>query len=259
MMVFGGMSGPSWRTPLWSRNGVKDPQAWVAEEAASMFIGHLGVGLALKRADRNINVGILIFATLFLDFVLGALVLLGVEQVAVPANYRQLHYLTFSFPYSHGLLAALLWSALALLVAARLCPEGKRSSAKLPWIVAVAVFSHFLTDMIVHIPEMPLAGAGSYKLGMGLWNHLYLALMLEGLLVVIGLTLYLRSTGKIGRPAKYGMTLFMILLAVLAIGGQAISTVPPAPRALAVVWLAQTIVVAGIAFWLDRERPAVTA
>jgi hypothetical protein len=224
-----------------------------------MFIGHLGVGLALKRVDRNINVGILIFAALFLDFILGALVLLGVEQVVVPANYRDLHYLTFSFPYSHGLLAALLWSVLAMLVGGWLWPEGKPCRTRVPWIVAVAVFSHFVTDLIVHIAEMPLAGARSYKLGLGLWNHLHAALMLEGLLVVAGLTLYLRAAGNIGRPAKYGMTVFMIFLSAFAIGGQMLSTVPPDPRALALVWLVQAVVVAGITFWLDRERPAITA
>ncbi|MBZ5534853.1 MAG: hypothetical protein LAO31_02770 [Acidobacteriia bacterium] len=224
-----------------------------------MFIGHLGVGLALKRADRNINVGILIFAALFFDFILGALVLLGVEHVVVPANYRDLHYLTFSFPYSHGLLAAFLWSTLALLAAERVWPKGKQPGTRIPWIIAVAVFSHFLTDLIVHVAEMPVAGARSYMLGLGLWNHLYAALVLEGLLVVAGLTLYLKSAGNVGRPAKYGMILFMIFLSASAIIGQAISTVPPGPRALAVVWLVQAIVVAGIAFWLDRERPAVAA
>ncbi|MFI5173300.1 MAG: hypothetical protein ACHQKY_00470 [Terriglobia bacterium] len=224
-----------------------------------MFIGHLGVGLALKRADRRINVGVLLFAALFLDFVLGALVLLDVEQVYVPANYRQLRYMTFSFPYSHGLLAAFLWSALAGLATRLIWPQDKGGRARVSWIVAAAVFSHFLTDLIEHVAEMPVAGAGSYKLGLGLWNHLYAALALEAMLVAAGLVLYLKSAAGAGRIAKYGMVFFMILLSALAIAGQAYSTVPPAPRALALTWLLQAIAVAGIALWLDRDRLAVRA
>jgi hypothetical protein len=224
-----------------------------------MFIGHLGVGLALKRADRRINVGVLLFAALFLDFVLGALVLLDVEQVYVPANYLRLRYLTFSFPYSHGLLAAFSWSALAGLAIRLIWPQNKGGRARVSWIVAAAVFSHFLTDLIEHVAEMPLAGAGSYKLGLGLWNHLYAALALEAMLVVAGLVLYLKSAVGAGRNAKYGMVFFMILLSALAIAGQAFSTVLPAPRALALTWLLQAIAVAGIALWLDRDRLTVFA
>lgn len=73
-----------------------------------MFVGHLGVALGLKRAEPRLNLGLLCFATLLLDFLLGLFVLLGIEQVHVPATYAALHYLTFTFPFSHGLLAHLL-------------------------------------------------------------------------------------------------------------------------------------------------------
>ena len=75
-----------------------------------MFVGHLGVGLTLKKIEPKINLGILFFASLFIDFLLGLFVLAGLEQVIVPNAYSQLHYLNFSFPYSHGLLAVVIWS-----------------------------------------------------------------------------------------------------------------------------------------------------
>ena len=77
-----------------------------------MFVGHLGVGLGLKKVEPEVNLGLLFFATLLLDFLLGIFVLMGIEQVHVPADYASLHYLMFTFPYSHGLLASLIWAAL---------------------------------------------------------------------------------------------------------------------------------------------------
>ena len=74
-----------------------------------MFVGHLGVGLALKKIEPKINLGILFFASLFIDILLGLFILADLEQVMVPNAYSQLHYLHFSFPYSHSLFAVVIW------------------------------------------------------------------------------------------------------------------------------------------------------
>ena len=38
-------------------------------------------------------------------------------------------------------------------------------------LVGAAVASHWLLDLIVHVPDLPLAGNDSPKLGLGLWRH----------------------------------------------------------------------------------------
>lgn len=78
-----------------------------------VFIGHLGAGLALKKVAPELNPGLLLFAALFLDVLPGLFVLAGIEQIIVPVNYVQLHYLNFIFPWSHSLLATFIWSLLA--------------------------------------------------------------------------------------------------------------------------------------------------
>lgn len=35
---------------------------------------------------------------------------MGLEHAYVPLNFDRLHYLTFSFPYSHGFVASVIWS-----------------------------------------------------------------------------------------------------------------------------------------------------
>ena len=75
--------------------------------------------------------------------------------------------------YSHSLLGAIVWSAIVaagfLLLAGRDSPRGRAAAAT---TLGAAVFSHFLLDVPVHTPDLPLGpGAGSPKIGLGLWNH----------------------------------------------------------------------------------------
>src|ERR1044071_2174574 len=76
-------------------------------------IGHFAVGLALKKAEPRLNLGPIIFGAYLCDFLLGIFVWLGLEQYRIPPDFAMKRYMTFTFPYSHGLAATILWSALA--------------------------------------------------------------------------------------------------------------------------------------------------
>ena len=78
-----------------------------------MLAGHLGVALAIGRAERRVNVGTFIAAALLLDILLWVFVLLGWESASIPADYARTRQAEFVFPWSHSLVAGLLWSALA--------------------------------------------------------------------------------------------------------------------------------------------------
>jgi hypothetical protein len=75
------------------------------------------------------------------------------------------------------------------------------------WI-AIAVLSHWILDVLVHRPEMPLAGVASPKLGFGLWDDIPVALAIESLIVIAGLALFLTGGGRTscrrGRYARDG-------------------------------------------------------
>lgn len=218
-----------------------------------MFAGHLAAGLALKQADKRVNLGILFFATLFSDFLLGLFILFGIEQVHVPANFQDIHYLMFTFPYSHGLLASLLWSLLAFLGVQQLWRTKGAQKWRGGLVIALAVFSHFLLDWIVHAPELPLLGETSPKLGLGLWNHLGLALTLETGLVIIGLALYFQAVKPTRRITQVGLVVLMLLVTIATVAGQAFSNTPPPPTAAALSWIIQPLVLGGVAYWLDRQ------
>jgi hypothetical protein len=107
-------------------------------------------------------------------------------------------------------------------------------AAAIPWgrrtgvVLGLVVFSHWVLDLIVHRPDLPLlpGGAGNLpRLGFGLWRHPLAAMIVELALVVAGAFLYWRaaratvasSRDALRRRANLAGVLVMICgLAVLA-------------------------------------------
>jgi len=216
-----------------------------------MGIGHAAVALGASRAEPRINVGLLIFAALLADFLLGIFAALGLEQAHVPPDYASRHYLTFTFPYSHGLVSLLIWGAL---LGALLCGLDRRNRRRAFLVIAGLVFSHFILDGLVHIPELPLLGENSLKIGLALWNHLPLELTLETLLAVAGLVIYwrLRGGSKVGR---WGIAVLTLLLTGLT-WTQLLATRAPEPSQLIPSWIIAPVLFAAIPYALDRKRTA---
>lgn len=219
-----------------------------------MFAGHLAAGLALKKVERKVNLGWLFFAALFHDFLLGVLVLLGVEQIHVPTDFAQKHYLNFTFPYSHSFLASLLWSLLAFgityaILSRWTVQERKRAGLA----ISLAVFSHFVFDWIVHVPDLPLWSDASPKIGLGLWNNLPLALIVEVALVGIGFALYLVAVKPKSNLARYGLGTLLLLISLMTVLGQLLAETPPPAEGAALSWILQPFLICGLAFWFDRK------
>jgi membrane-bound metal-dependent hydrolase YbcI (DUF457 family) len=120
-------------------------------------------------------------------FCLGVFGALGLEHAQVPPDFAARHYLTFTFPYSHGLVSLLLWG---IILGALLCWTDARNRSRAFLVIATLVVSHFLLDGLVHVPELPLLGQGSPKVGLALWNHMPLELSLETVMALAGLVVY---------------------------------------------------------------------
>jgi membrane-bound metal-dependent hydrolase YbcI (DUF457 family) len=141
-----------------------------------MFVGHYGVSFAVKSMDQRIPLWALFIAAQLLDVLWAPFVLLGVEKVRIvpgitASNPLDLYYM----PYTHSLLAAALWSIVAL-GAWRLWRR-TRTGARAALLVALAVFSHWVLDFLVHRPDLPLYD-NTAKVGLGLWNRPLLAFVL---------------------------------------------------------------------------------
>src|SRR5216683_126128 len=139
-----------------------------------MFIGHYGVSFAAKRFTPRTSLGVLFLAVQLLDVLFTIFVLAGVEHLRVVPGFTEYNaYDLYYMPYSHSLVGALGWSVAAGLVA--LAFARRRTAI---WIAA-AVFSHFILDVPMHTPDLPILGDDSPKIGLGLWQHRNLALAAE--------------------------------------------------------------------------------
>jgi hypothetical protein len=216
-----------------------------------MFVGHYAVSLALKRFEHRASLGVLFLGVQLLDILFFPLALLGIERFNIVPNFTQsTHFELAYMPYTHSLVAALLWSGLAYALFRWVVVKHRVVAL----LIAVAVFSHWVLDLIVHTPDLPLWNDASPKLGFGLWNYAVATFVLEAALLLAALWIYLSATSGETKVGKYGMTVFVIALIVVNIQ----NIFGPAPSegrvALALFALVAYLAFAGIAFWLDGKR-----
>ena len=216
-----------------------------------MFLGHYAVALAAKKVAPQTSLGTLFVAVQLVDHLWPILLLFGLEQASIEPGITVVTPLNFiSYPYSHSLLAAIVYSAVFAVIY-----FGVSSYRRGAGVIALAVLSHWILDFLTHRPDLPI-GFGDAKLGLGLWNSLEATVITEGLLFLTGIVVYLRATRS--RNWK-GFVGFWSLIVVLAGIYYANLFGPPPPSMLAVAiagnagWLFVLW-----AFWADRNRQFLT-
>ena len=219
-----------------------------------MFIGHYGVALVAKKVDKNISLGLLFFATQFVDILFFVLILMGIERMSIVPGITAANPLDFTYyPYSHSLTASLLWAGLFFVVFKITSSISGSRNNRISLVIATTVLSHFFLDLIVHRPDLPLFGNDSYKLGLGLWNYVISSSLIEILILVAGLWLYLKSTKSITFGGKYGMIIFAVFLVMMQMASLFMPP-PPDIRGFATFGLVYQLMVVGVVSWLDRKR-----
>jgi hypothetical protein len=221
-----------------------------------MGVGHAALALGAAKATPRLNVGWLVFAALLADFLLGIFASMGLESAHGQENFATNHYLTFTFPYSHGLVPLILWGVIFGFLVSRTTRANRTIVFA---VVAAAVVSHYLLDGLVHVAGLPIAGENSPKLGLGLWKHMPLELTLETLMTVAGVWMYLTLAGiRASAVSRYGVTIFMVVLTALT-WTQLFSTEAPDTAQLIPAWIVAPLLFAAVVYALDRKRAAAAA
>ncbi len=209
-----------------------------------MFVGHYSVSFLGKSAEKRIPLWLLFLAVQFLDVLWSIFVLLGVEKVRIipgftASNALDLYYM----PYTHSFLGVLCWSAFAY-VACQFVPglRGRRIGL----IVAAAVFSHWVLDLIVHVPDLSLYDSVG-KLGFGLWNHRGAAFTLELAVLFAGAAVLYPSAAR-----KARLVGFVIFLAAIQVFNIFFFPPPSSDHAMAISAFLSYVVLTFIAWWVDR-------
>ncbi len=180
-----------------------------------MFAGHYGVSFLVKTAEPKLPLWLLFVAVQFVDMLWAPLVLLGIEHYRiVPGITASLPLDLYYMPYTHSLVSVATWSAIVFAGCRWLVPSSNLRRSRPAFFLALAVFSHWVLDFVVHRPDLPLYD-NARKVGLGLWNYPVLALALEAALLLGGILLYLRSTTANTFKGRYGVLFFgLIILAV---------------------------------------------
>jgi len=217
-----------------------------------MFVGHYSVAFAAKSEKNKIPLWVLFIAVQFLDYIWATLVLLGIEKVRVIKGFTAGSMLDLYFhPYSHSLIAAIVWSCIAALAYKIFCSRhGCLYREYAAFIVGAAVFSHWILDLIAHPPDLAIYD-NTCKVGFGLWNYRGPEFALEIVLLGAGIMLYLTRNAM---PAirKGAVIAFGVALVVIQIGDTYAPRNPLTDKATAMgVWLFYTLFVV-VAFLIEK-------
>jgi hypothetical protein len=215
-----------------------------------VFIGHFAISFAATRVAPGLALGTLFVASQLADLLWPNLLLANVESVAISPGITAVTPLDFiSYPYSHSLLMLAVWGTGAALI----CYGVTRNVTHAVTLAAV-VLSHWLLDFVTHRPDMPLA-FGDTRVGLGLWNSIPATIAVEGLMFIVGVLIYMRTTrarDRVGNAALWALVVLLVLIYLANVLG------PPPPSVGAVAWSVQAMWLLVLwAYWIDRHRAPV--
>jgi membrane-bound metal-dependent hydrolase YbcI (DUF457 family) len=200
-----------------------------------MLVGHLAVALGSKTAEPRVPLGAAVAAAFGLDLLWPILLLLGLESVRVHQGDTAFTNLAFdSYPWSHSLLVATVWSGLAMVVTRRVYRSWRVGA-----LLGSLVLSHWVLDFITHRPDLALWPGGPV-VGLGLWNSIAGTFLVEGSLLAGGVWLYVGSSSARDRTGHWALVSLVAITGIVW-ATQPWSPAPPGATAVAcgalILWL----------------------
>ncbi|MDR0792257.1 MAG: hypothetical protein LBE82_03030 [Chitinophagaceae bacterium] len=210
-----------------------------------MFIGHYALGLASKGGNKAPSLAVMFIAVQLLDLLWPLFVLLGIETVQIEPGNTKLTPLAFTFyPYSHSLLMSVVWGLLFGWIYFFITKNRQGSV----WVFGLVV-SHWILDLITHIPDLPLSPFGNLKLGLGLWNYPVVESIIEIGFFVVGTMLYFKFAKPQRKIAFWILIVFFLLIHLMNILG------PPPPTVNAVAWSGNLMWLFVLwAWWIEKKE-----
>ena len=217
-----------------------------------MFIGHYAPAAALKPLTPKVPLWHLFVAVQFLDYLWAIFIIAGIEKARIVPGFLEASDLDLYFmPYTHSLAAAILWSLFA--AAAYQAVINARAGLPGAILIGIAIFSHWLGDLLVHAEDLALWPGSAVKLGFGLWSSLTVSKGVELGFFVGGFILYLGGTSARGMTGRIAPV--VVIAVLIGVEVYAATGTPPANiRMFAALALASYSLIAGLGAWLDATR-----
>ena len=218
-----------------------------------MFVGHYGIAFAARGVEKCLPLWAYFLAVQWVDVLWTILVFFGVEQVHIQPGVNPSGPLVFDFyPYTHSLMAAFGWAAVAYALY-RFVFTRRQGSQLVAGILALCVASHWFLDLVVHLPDLPVTDE-NLKVGLGLWYHPMLELAVELFLLFSGLAYYFVKSPEVTKTHRVTLVIFCLLMTAF----QLVGSFGPPPGSVKMVAVSGFILYVGFAFiawWIER-RPA---
>ncbi len=164
-----------------------------------MIAGHFGFAAIVKSRERSAPLWALMLATVWLDVVFTPLFVAHLETLQPISTHAGYGSMIIHADYTHSIVGML---ALSSALGAMFLP---RFGRRVAIVIALVSASHWVLDLIVHRPDMPVL-PGNFGnlpyLGLGLWNHPRAAACVELVLVAAGAAMYWRAAMEV--PARAG-------------------------------------------------------
>jgi hypothetical protein len=164
-----------------------------------MIAGHFGFAAGVKSRATEVPLWALMLAAVWLDIVFVPLFLAGIEGIeTAPGLHSGYGAAIIHADYTHSLVGAVLLSLLLGWLASFFW--GARSGV----VIGLASFSHWVLDLVVHRPDLPILPGNLLdlpKLGFGLWRFPVASAALELVILIAGAYLYWRAASQAVREA----------------------------------------------------------
>lgn len=214
-----------------------------------MFIGHYSAAFLARRVAPQVPLPVLFVACQLMDIFWALFVVLGVEKLRMVPGFTATNPLDLYFmPYTHSLPGALAWAVVGACV---FHAWFKPRSTRAVWVVGAVVASHWLLDLVVHRPDLPLL-VEDVKVGVGLWNYRMPALLLE-------LGLLWAAVGGSLKQAGANRRRYLVLAAAMTVIQVLTIIVPMPPKGYLLAL--QLLFFFGVLTWgawvVDRRRAVV--
>jgi hypothetical protein len=214
-----------------------------------VFIGHFAVGFVAKRMAPRASLGTYMAAAIFLDILWPVFLLLGFETVRIVPGLLPFSPFDFvSYPWSHSLLAAVVWSVVFAGVY-----NVARKDATTAKVLAAVVLSHWVLDWVTHRPDLQLAPGIAYRTGLGLWRSISGTVAIEGAFFLAAAWWYESATDALDGVGRWALLAFVTVLLALYAAGLGPPPQPGQERMVAIISIAGIVFIPW-ASWIDRHR-----
>jgi hypothetical protein len=203
-----------------------------------VLAGHYTTAFLAKAASPATPLWTLLLAAQLVDMLWVLAILTGIEGARLDHSLASNPLDLYHMPFTHSLAGTLVWAAAAF--------AGTRSVLRLETgpalLVAAVVTSHWFLDLVVHRPDLTIAG-GDARLGFALWNQPLAAYALEVVLVVASVAAAMKVcvTSEPSRRAWLALGAGLVVMQTAASFG-------PAPASLTGIVLSTLALYAIVAF-----------